>query len=66
MYINEEGTCDDKGRKYLIEASTDKWLDRHRRCIEGPTFEPDPYIIAKLNKKVKGGDENEQAEDQVN
>ncbi|MDY6856724.1 MAG: hypothetical protein SWO11_18855 [Thermodesulfobacteriota bacterium] len=47
-YINTGGARDDKGRKYIIEVRADEWLKCHRRCIEGPTFGPDPCTIEKL------------------
>ena len=31
-YIDPDGRPDEKGRRFLIEAQADDWLDRHQQC----------------------------------
>lgn len=34
VYIKNDGTVDEKGRKFLMEVRSDEWQERHQACLE--------------------------------
>lgn len=59
-YINQNGSPDKRGRRYLIEVRADEYLDRHQRCVDVKTQaltkamerKPEPRVVRPGDGKV--------------